>query len=307
MRNIVLRPEQQQLLATLIEADQKAPQRKFLVLETQEETFLDHAGLPTYRPNIYMGHIEALANAGLISLARPYNKAPNFDITPLGYAYYESLQQSGPSTDALLNQVLAAIVQVQGSQRNIFVDDTDIVHETGILIDDVRDLITILEQQGKVTTGNSHDGYSAMPTSAGRIALRDPHFATAATPTTSIHFSGTYSGAIFNINSTLDNVNQTIDAAPRLSDTAKEDLKALVMRLQEELQQAPSDAAEAAEAVADSAKDLVEAATKAQPNKTRVTITRDGLIKAAENIASVVPTLLPIATQIAQHVQKLLP
>jgi len=54
------------------------------------------------------------------------------------------------------------------------------------------------------------------------------------------------------------------------------------------------------------AKTAVEQATKAQPNKMLVQISAVGLKQAAQNIAAVLPTVLPIATQIADVLQKMI-
>jgi len=61
-----------------------------------------------------------------------------------------------------------------------------------------------------------------------------------------------------------------------------------------------------AEAVAETAKAAVEQAMKSQPNKTLVQISAEGLKQAAQNLAAVLPTVLPIATQIAEAVRKLI-
>lgn len=116
------------------------------------------------------------------------------------------------------------------------------------------------------------------------------------------NMSGNFSGAILNIKSTLTNVSQSIGAAP-IGDTAtKAQLQALVEQLSAELQKVPAEKASDAEAVAETAKAAVEQATKAQPNKTLVQISAEGLKQAAQNLAAVLPTVLPIATQIAETV-----
>ena len=67
----------------------------------------------------------------------------------------------------------------------------------------------------------------------------------------------------------------------------------------------PQEKADDAEAVADAAKALVDAANKAKPNKATLQITADGLKKAAENIAAVMPVVTGIAAQIVGAVFKL--
>jgi hypothetical protein len=113
--------------------------------------------------------------------------------------------------------------------------------------------------------------------------------------------SGDFSGAILNIKSTLTNVAQSVGSSPHGDAATKAQLQALIEQLSAELQKAPPELASEAEAVAETAKTAVEQATKAQPNKTLVQISAEGLKQAAQNLAAV----LPIATQIAEVVRKM--
>ncbi len=117
--------------------------------------------------------------------------------------------------------------------------------------------------------------------------------------------SGDFRGAFLNIKSRLENVTQTIDALPRTDPSIKAELEKLVKELNDALQQVPADKAEDAEAVAQSAQLLVEKATEEEPNKTMIQITGEGLKKAAQNLADVMPTVLTIATQIVAAVSRL--
>ncbi len=112
--------------------------------------------------------------------------------------------------------------------------------------------------------------------------------------------SGTFSGAMLNIKSTLSNVAQRIGAAPHGDAATKAQLQALITQLSAELQQVPAEHARDAEAVAETAKVVVEQATKAQPNKQLVQISAEGLKQAAQNLAAVLPTVLPLAQKIAE-------
>ena len=118
-------------------------------------------------------------------------------------------------------------------------------------------------------------------------------------------YSGDFRGAILNVRSPLSNVTQSIGALPNASDQEKADLKKLVAELElalaEATQKAP-DQAEDAEAVAAMTEQLVDQAAAEKPNKALLSITGDGLKKAAENIAAVTPTVLKIATQIVTAV-----
>ncbi|NTW00305.1 MAG: hypothetical protein HGA19_03250 [Oscillochloris sp.] len=118
--------------------------------------------------------------------------------------------------------------------------------------------------------------------------------------------SGTFSGAILNIKSTLTNVSQSIGAAPHGDAATKAQLQQLIEQLNTELQKVPAEQAGEAEAVAETAKAALEQATKAQPNKTLVQISAEGLKQAAQNLAAVLPTALPIATQIADVLRRMI-
>ena len=118
--------------------------------------------------------------------------------------------------------------------------------------------------------------------------------------------SGNFSGAILNIKSTLTNVSQSIGAAPHGDAATKAQLQQLIEQLSTELQKAPAEKASEAEAVAETAKAAVEQAMKSQPNKTLVRISAEGLKQAAQNLAAVLPTVLPIATQIADTLRKMI-
>ena len=118
------------------------------------------------------------------------------------------------------------------------------------------------------------------------------------------NMSGDFRGAILNIKSTLDNVTQTVGQIPHASQSDKDELKGLIEQLNEALQQVPPEKAEEAEVVAEYARELVEEANTEKPKKARIQISGEGLKKAAENIAAVMPTVLTIATQIVATISK---
>lgn len=121
------------------------------------------------------------------------------------------------------------------------------------------------------------------------------------------NLSGDFSGSILNLKSTLTNVSQSIAATPHGDATAKAQLQQLIEELSGELQKVPAEKASDAEAVAETAKQAVDQATKEKPNKTLVNISAEGLKAAAQNLAAVLPTVLPLATKIAEAIQKFVP
>lgn len=111
--------------------------------------------------------------------------------------------------------------------------------------------------------------------------------------------SGNFSGAILNIKSTLTNVAQSVGAAQVGDVATKAQLQQLIEQLSMELQKVPAEQAGEAEQAAKRAESAVAEATKPNPDKDDVEYSLSRLQKAAENIGKVLPTVLPIAMQIA--------
>ena len=119
------------------------------------------------------------------------------------------------------------------------------------------------------------------------------------------NLSGDFRGAIVNIKSTLRDVEQTVGDIRTQDGASKAELQQLIQQLSQALEKAPPQQAEAAQAVAETAKSLVDQAAAAKPNKTMLQITGEGLKQAAQNLADVMPTVLTIATQIVATVVRL--
>jgi methyl-accepting chemotaxis protein len=120
-----------------------------------------------------------------------------------------------------------------------------------------------------------------------------------------INLSGDFRGSIVNIKSTLTNVQQSVGQIRTDDQSARKELEKLIGELSEALQKVPEKNQEQAEAVAETAKALVDTAKSEKPNKTIVEITGEGLKKAAQNLAGVMPVVVPIAAQIVLAVMKL--
>jgi len=116
--------------------------------------------------------------------------------------------------------------------------------------------------------------------------------------------SGDFRGAVVNIKSTLTDVSQTIESIPSDYVLTRDRLEQLVEQLNDVLQRVPASFDEDAEAVAEYARELIENATEARPNRARLRISADGLKKAAENLEHVLPTVVRIATQIASVIHE---
>jgi len=117
--------------------------------------------------------------------------------------------------------------------------------------------------------------------------------------------SGDFRGAFINIKSTLTNVQQSIGDIATDDLDSRMELEKLIEQLNDALQKIPVEKQEHAQAVAETAKALIDVAKSEKPNKTMLQITGDGLKKAAQNLAEAMPVVLTLATQIVMTVTKL--
>ena len=117
---------------------------------------------------------------------------------------------------------------------------------------------------------------------------------------------GDFREAALNIKLTLQNVTQTIGTMSTGDFSTKQQLEQLIGQLATELEKAPADKIQEAEQVAKRAETAVTEAAKPSPDKEDVQYSLDRLQKAAQNIGSVLPTVLPIAAQIAVFIGKLI-
>lgn len=117
--------------------------------------------------------------------------------------------------------------------------------------------------------------------------------------------SGDFRGAVINIKSTLTNVQQSVGEMHGGDEATRQELEKLIGALSEALQSLPAANQEQAEAVAETAKALVEAASVEKPNKTILQISSEGLKQAAQTLAGVMPSVATIASQIVLTVARL--
>jgi hypothetical protein len=119
------------------------------------------------------------------------------------------------------------------------------------------------------------------------------------------NLTGDFRGAILNIKSTLREVHQSVGEIPSSDQVQLKELQGLIDGLSRVLEETPPELQDQAEAVAESAKLLVESAKSEKPNKTMIRITGEGLKQAAQNLAEVAPTVISIASQIVLAVLKI--
>jgi hypothetical protein len=121
--------------------------------------------------------------------------------------------------------------------------------------------------------------------------------------------SGNVSNSNVNMDSRLSNVAQTISGIPGASEKDKITLTELMEKLKSELDKVPKlapDQVEAAEKIALRAKQLVEEASVAKPEKEEVEDKANKLKKAAENVKGTLPAVFSIVEQITSFFSKVI-
>lgn len=108
-----------------------------------------------------------------------------------------------------------------------------------------------------------------------------------------------------NIQSRLDHVTQTVQQLQGWPDARKEELITLIAELTKSLKAVADTRPDDAERVAKTAELVVAEATKAKPDKGFLSLTTDGLKKAAEAVADIAPTVLAVAGKVAAFVSGL--
>jgi len=94
-QDILLEPEQEDLFSLVVEASRtlsRNQREKFILVETVQGSFLRHAYLHDFVPDVYKGDVEALHRVGLI-YASYESSTLVFDVTPEGFRYYEYLKE----------------------------------------------------------------------------------------------------------------------------------------------------------------------------------------------------------------------
>lgn len=91
----LLEPEQEGLLATLVEASRsvrREDRQRFYFIETYGAAGLQHPGLGEDAVPAYRGDIEVLGREGLLIVEEPQPNVLTFDVTPLGFHVYADLK-----------------------------------------------------------------------------------------------------------------------------------------------------------------------------------------------------------------------
>jgi len=95
-----------------------------------------------------------------------------------------------------------------------------------------------------------------------------------------------------------------IGTIPGADQSTKDELTALTKQLNALLQQAPIEHADDVERITERVEGLVKEAKKSKPDPDYLKVSAAGLKKAAANLATVLPAVIPIATQLADQLLK---
>lgn len=93
----ILDPEQESLLAQLVEAEKRVPRAErhhFVISKTMRSgprVELLHGGWPAKHPGVFEGDLDILASAGFLAISFIGNGGKAFTITPQGFSYYEDM------------------------------------------------------------------------------------------------------------------------------------------------------------------------------------------------------------------------
>lgn len=119
------------------------------------------------------------------------------------------------------------------------------------------------------------------------------------------NFSGDFRGAMVNVQSTLRDTRQAVEALPAADDAARADLIRLIGQLERTLHATPPGREMEAEEVAEMARELVEAAGADKSSRATVRRLGAGLKEAAGALADALPSIVEIAARIATVVGSL--
>jgi hypothetical protein len=122
MSEVPLQPEQEELLKKLVEASQNVPRdqrQKFHCLSDGDGDHALHPGLLGRELPIYEGDIDTLDAEGLLHVT--YSRQPGtraFDVTPLGFRFYEELQHRAGVPTQQIEEELKRHLEADAFRRN---------------------------------------------------------------------------------------------------------------------------------------------------------------------------------------------
>lgn len=136
-------------------------------------------------------------------------------------------------------------------------------------------------------------------------ALTNPKTSTTYFPPIINIMSGDFRGAILNVDTELNNSSQNIGDTFNTNENISNELHQLLEEFKQALLKVPTEKANESEAATWAAETLIKERTSGNKNPAKIEITKEGLRKAANNIASVTPTVLLIAEKIISALERM--
>ena len=119
--NLLLEPEQKELLTILVENSRKMPRdqrAKFIVAQSSGGDYLLTPGHASQNRKIFMGDMEILAREGLVGITYGSHGSPNVNVLPRGYAYYEHMKrEAGQPLENVASSVRNYLIAESFRQR----------------------------------------------------------------------------------------------------------------------------------------------------------------------------------------------
>jgi hypothetical protein len=99
--DVFLKPDQEELLTRLVEADRSLPYNQrgsFLFIQTVQDDFIRHPGLPDGYMLVQKGNVHALHDEGLLRVIRQGSATWFFDVSANGLSLYEEIETRAHSS-----------------------------------------------------------------------------------------------------------------------------------------------------------------------------------------------------------------
>jgi hypothetical protein len=120
IRHVLLEPEKEELLARLVEADRRLPHDQrgsFLFIQTPQDDFIRHPGLPDGHVFVRKGDLHALHDEGLLHVIRQGTGTWFFDVSSQGRTLYEEMNTRARAPVHQVEQEVAGYLNAPAFQR----------------------------------------------------------------------------------------------------------------------------------------------------------------------------------------------
>lgn len=119
---IMLEPEQEDLLARLVEASRSVPhdqRRSFIAYRPMAEILhtIYHQGLPEGQTQALLSDIEILRNNGLIAMSGGDGSSVSFYVLPPGNTYYQHVKQRGNAPVQVIESTILAYLNADAFKQ----------------------------------------------------------------------------------------------------------------------------------------------------------------------------------------------